>query len=117
MNLLDILILIPMLLFTFKGFKNGFVKEIFSLAGLVLAVFFGFQYMAELSEYLAHQMDTDSAFVPYFSFGIIFLLVLLAVQVVIFFIESVLRIAFLSLPNRIYIVVCTRIYFSNSIIG
>lgn len=101
MNLLDILILVPLLLFAFKGFKNGFVKEVFSVVGLVLAVFFAFQYMAELSNYLYQQLETDSVFVPYFSFGIIFLLVLLAVQVIIFFIEGVLRIAFLGLPNRI----------------
>lgn len=101
MNLLDIIILLPLLLFAFHGYKNGFIRELLGAVGLILAIFFSFQYMAELSAYLRVQMDTDSAFVPYFSFGIIFLLVLLAIQIVIFLIEGILRISFLSIPNRI----------------
>ncbi|MEX0780055.1 MAG: CvpA family protein [Balneolales bacterium] len=101
MNLLDIIILAPLLLFAFQGYRNGLIRELLGAVGLILAIFFSFQYMADLSAYLIVQMDTDSAFVPYFSFGIIFLLVLLAVQIVIYLIEGILRITFLSLPNRL----------------
>lgn len=101
MNLLDLIILVPLLLFAFRGYRNGLIRELFAAVGLVLAIFFAFQYMSDLSEYLRVQLDTNTAFVPYFSFGIIFLLVLLAVQIVIFFIEGVMKIAFLSLPNRL----------------
>lgn len=102
MNLLDLIILVPLLLFAFRGFKTGLVRELFGVAGLVLAVFFAFQYMGELSVYLRVQLETEIAFVPYFSFGIIFLLVMLAIQILIYFVEGVLKITFLSLPNRLF---------------
>ncbi|MEX0772264.1 MAG: CvpA family protein [Balneolales bacterium] len=101
MNLIDLIILAPLLLFAFRGYRNGLVRELLSAVGLVLAIFFAFQYMAELSTYLKVQLDTETAFVPYFSFGIIFLIVLLAVQIVIYLIEGILKIAFLSIPNRL----------------
>ena len=102
MNMIDLLILVPLLFFAFRGFRNGLVKEVFGLIGLVLAVFFSFQYMAEFSVLIREQLDTQSPYVPYFSFGILFLLVLLAVQVIIYFTEGLLRIVFLSLPNRLF---------------
>ncbi|MEX1014893.1 MAG: CvpA family protein, partial [Candidatus Paceibacterota bacterium] len=101
MSLIDIIILVPLLFLGFRGFKNGLVREIFGLVGLVLAIFFSFQYMAEFATLIREQLYTKSPYVPYFSFGILFLLVLLFVQVIIFFTESLLKIAFLSLPNRL----------------
>ncbi|MEX2639399.1 MAG: CvpA family protein [Balneolales bacterium] len=101
MNLIDLIILVPLILFAVRGFKNGLIKELFGALGLVLAIFFSFQYMAELSAFIRVQLETDTAFVPYFSFGIIFLVVLLAVQVLIYFAEGVLNLVFLSLPNRL----------------
>lgn len=45
MNLLDLFILIPIAYFAWKGFTSGLVKEVFSIAGIILAVFITFEYM------------------------------------------------------------------------
>lgn len=49
MNILDIIILLPIAYFGWRGFMNGFIKEILSIAGIVIAVFLTFEYMADVS--------------------------------------------------------------------
>lgn len=49
MNLLDLFILIPVAYFAWRGFTSGLVKEVFSIAGIILAVYLTFGYMHTLS--------------------------------------------------------------------
>ncbi|PWN05969.1 CvpA family protein [Rhodohalobacter mucosus] len=49
MNTLDFIILLPIAYFAWRGFMNGFIKEILSIAGIVIAVFLTFEYMADVS--------------------------------------------------------------------
>lgn len=49
MSLLDFFIILPIGYFAYKGFVNGLIKEVLSIAGIVLAVFFTFAYMDSVS--------------------------------------------------------------------
>lgn len=49
MSLLDFFILIPIGYFAWKGFMSGLIREVFSIVGIVLAVFLTFEYMNALS--------------------------------------------------------------------
>lgn len=49
MNILDIIILLPIAYFGWRGFMNGFIKEILSIAGIIIAVFLTFEYMGDVS--------------------------------------------------------------------
>ncbi len=44
MNWIDILVLIPLCWYAFKGFKNGFLMEIVSLAALFLGLFVSYKF-------------------------------------------------------------------------
>lgn len=57
MNLLDLIILFPVCYFAYQGFVNGFVKEVLSILGIILAVFLTFKYMQTVSEYLLPLFD------------------------------------------------------------
>jgi membrane protein required for colicin V production len=59
MSMLDIIILLPIAYFAWRGFMNGFVKEILSIAGIIIAVFLTFEYMTSVS----------NMFRPFFSDG------------------------------------------------
>lgn len=59
MNILDVIILLPIAYFGWRGFVNGFIKEILSITGIILAVFLTFEYMSTVS----------SMFRPLFSTG------------------------------------------------
>ena len=44
MNWIDILVLIPLCWYAFRGFKNGFLMEIVSLAALFLGLFISYKF-------------------------------------------------------------------------
>ena len=51
-NLLDIILLIPLLLFAWNGYKKGFIIELASLAALVLGLYMAF-FFSDLFYFLA----------------------------------------------------------------
>ena len=62
MNLLDAFIILPIGYFAYKGFLNGFIKEFFGIAGLVIAIFATFNYMGPVAGFLApFAEDKDKA--------------------------------------------------------
>ncbi|MBP3191573.1 CvpA family protein [Natronogracilivirga saccharolytica] len=101
MSLLDGIILIILLVFAWKGFRNGLVKEVFRIAGLVLAGFVSFQYADLVSQLLKPFLGVPDEFLPYIGFAFLFIFALLAVHIAIFFIDSLIQLLLLSIPNKL----------------
>ncbi|MFO7799581.1 MAG: CvpA family protein [Rhodohalobacter sp.] len=60
--MLDLLILLPIAYFAYKGFTAGFIQEVLSIVGIILAVFITFAYMKPVSAFLeAFIENTDTA--------------------------------------------------------
>ena len=76
MNFLDYLILIPLIYFTVKGVLRGFIREIASLAGIILGIWLGNVFQPDVSKILSHYLP-DSNFVPLISLAIIFVVILI----------------------------------------
>ncbi|MBN2419760.1 MAG: CvpA family protein [Deltaproteobacteria bacterium] len=76
MNILDYIILIPLIYFTVKGVLRGFFKEAASLAGIVLGIWLGNVFQPDLSRILYRHLP-DSNFIPLISLAIIFAVVLI----------------------------------------
>ena len=51
-NLLDIILLIPLLWFGYNGYKKGLIIEIASLAAFILGLYFAFYFSDFTAEYL-----------------------------------------------------------------
>jgi len=100
MNLLDIVILVPIGYVTYKGFAKGFVQEVFSIAGVILAIFITFKYMGPVAGLLAPFVDNnDTATI---TAGIsLFVMSIILVQAGVMWIEKVLDIIKLSILNKI----------------
>ena len=75
MNLFDILVLIPLCWYGFRGFKNGLIYEIASIAAIVLGVWFAYRFSDWLSVML-----TDVPLAKPIAFSLIFISVLLLVH-------------------------------------
>ena len=101
MSLLDGIILIILLIFAWKGFRNGLVKEVFRIAGLVLAGFISFQYADLAAGLLNPFLDIPADFLPYIGFALLFAFSLLGVQIIIYFIDSLIQLLLLSIPNKL----------------
>ncbi len=100
MNLIDLLIVLPIGYFAYKGFMKGFVKEFFGFAGLIIAVFVTFNFMGPVSGFSrAIVQDTDSAVLVT---GImLFFLTLAVVQVTAFWLDRVISYARLGVVNAV----------------
>lgn len=57
MNFLDLIILLPIAYIAYRGFVNGFIKEVFGIAGIVLAVYVTFEYMGTISGIFAPYVE------------------------------------------------------------
>jgi len=76
---IDIAIAILLAVGAFLGYKRGFLMELFFLVAFVLGVFAGFKLMGWGVEYLAQKFNADTAVLPYISFLLIFVIVVLIV--------------------------------------
>jgi membrane protein required for colicin V production len=63
----------------YRGYKDGFLMGLISLLAVVLGVFLGFKLMGEGMEVLHDQFNADESTLPYISFFVIFILVVVLV--------------------------------------
>lgn len=82
MSKADILLLVLLALGAFSGYKEGFLMELFSLVAIVLGIFGGFKLMGEGMILLQDHFNADKKVLPYISFVVIFLVIVLAVTLV-----------------------------------
>ncbi|MDG5766990.1 CvpA family protein [Balneolales bacterium ANBcel1] len=101
MNLLDGLALLFILYFAWRGYRNGLIKEVFRIVGLVLAGFVAFQYADLAGSLIRPVLDIDPQFIPYISFTALFVLAMVAVQLGIAFLDALIQLLLLSIPNRL----------------
>lgn len=76
MNILDYLILIPLIYLTVKGILRGFIREISSLAGIILGVWLGIICQPVLAKVLFRFFNYPRL-IPLVSMALIFMVILI----------------------------------------
>ena len=79
MSKIDIFILLVVLFGAYRGYKDGFLMGLVSLLAVILGVFLGFKLMGEGMIFLEKKFNADQTTLPYISFFIIFILVVVLV--------------------------------------
>ncbi len=102
MSLIDAIFLLFIGLFAWKGFRNGLVKEVFRIVGLVLAGFLAFQYAKQVAYLLGTFIDIPEFYLPYIGFALIFIFTFIAIQAGIYFLDTLIQLLLLSIPNRLF---------------
>jgi len=82
LNKLDIVIAVILLFGAYRGYKNGFLMGLISLVAIVLGIFGGFKLMGEGMLLLQREFNADTTVLPYVSFLIIFILIVVVVNIV-----------------------------------
>lgn len=82
MNKADLVIALILAVGTFAGYRRGFLLELFFLLAVILGVFIGFKMMGEGVDYLAREFNADKTMLPYISFAVIFLIVMVVVSLI-----------------------------------
>jgi len=101
-NALDIIIALPILIFFVAGLKNGFIEEVVGLIGQIIAIFLAFTYMSDVSLFWEEFYNIESSWIPFFSFIAIYLVALIVVRMIIKLMESIIKIAKLSVVNHFF---------------
>ncbi len=100
MNFLDAIIILPIAYFGYRGFMNGFIKEFFGIAGIIIAVFVAFRYMGPVSGFVTPFVEnTDNATIV--TGILIFILILAVVQLAAHWLEEIFDYIRLSSINKL----------------
>jgi membrane protein required for colicin V production len=102
MNLLDVFILLMVLVFAIQGYRNGIVREVLTIVGVIFAVFIAFQYMNELAEMLMPYFDQPEDVITLISGLIMFTATFVLVLTIAFLIRKFLELIKLNIINRIF---------------
>ena len=101
MNFLDLILIIPLVIGGWRGFKRGLVIEVFTLLALLVGIYAGIHFSDYLSDILKEKMGFQSEYLPAISFTIILLMVGAMVYFAGKIIEKGVNIIALSMANKI----------------
>lgn len=101
MNWLDIALIIPLLWFMYKGFRNGLIIELASLAALILGIFVALHFSFYVEGYLRDNFEIADNYLHIISFAITFLIVALLVILVGKIVHKLISIVALGFLNRL----------------
>ncbi|SDZ97159.1 membrane protein required for colicin V production [Desulfuromusa kysingii] len=101
MGLVDIVILVVLVFFLFKGIFRGLLKEVCSLLGLVLGGVFAFTFYLPLAQLLQDSFSLPDKLCVWGSFLAIFLLLVFLFAVIGFVLNRFVKLIFLGGFNRL----------------
>lgn len=121
MEILDIVLILPLLFGAWRGFQKGFIMELFTILALVVGLYAAFNFSDKFSKHMGF-IEENHSYMPAISFVVLFLLV----GAMVYFggkaLEQVLKIAQLSTFNKIigailgvfkwlYLTACILVFF------
>lgn len=120
MNFIDIMILIPLVWFGYKGFSSGLVRELASIIALVAGLYASFKF----TDWVAVWINNDK--IPHeLYFAITFLMVLVLVFIAGRMVEKVVKLVIPEILNnlagalfgaaKIFVIFSALFFFINSI--
>lgn len=99
-NLLDILILVPLLFWAYQGYKKGLIISLASLAALILGLYFAFYFSDYTAGKLTEYFTISEKYLAIISFIVTFVVVVLAVILVGNILQKFIDILLLGFLNK-----------------
>jgi len=101
MNLFDIVILVVLICFAFKGFVRGLVNEASSLAGLILGGWAAYLYYPVLATIIHNWVHLSKQISAFLAFMLLLFLIAFLAHIIGNIVTAALRIVMLGWLNRI----------------
>lgn len=111
--IIDILFLLLMVLSVIKGFRNGFVVAVFSFFGIIIGLAAAMKLSTLVAGWLQASTHIAAAWLPFLSFVIIMVGVLLLVRLGALFIQSAMEAVLLGWLNKISGVVLYAVLYTT----
>ena len=103
MNGIDIIIILPIIFFAWRGFKKGLIIEIFTLLALLVGIYIGINFSDFIADVLRKNVGMTSEYVPVIAFTITFLGVGAMVYFAGVMLEKAVNLAALKMVNKMFI--------------
>ena len=120
MTVIDIIILVLLALAVFKGIKDGLVRQVGGIAGLILGIFLAGRFSAIMAGWLHQWLDASESVVKAVSFAIIIIVVCLCMYLLGRLLEKIIKITTLGWVNRllgVLLSVCTVVLLVGALIS
>jgi membrane protein required for colicin V production len=102
MNLIDLLIIAPLVYAGYKGFKRGFIIEVFTFLALIVGIYAGIHFSDYCAAFLKNKLFWNSTYLPVVSFSITFLLVGAMIYFAGKTIEQMIKVVHLTPLNKFF---------------
>lgn len=99
-NTLDLIILIPLLLWAWQGYKKGLIISLASLAALILGLYFAFYFSDFTAAKLNEYFNINKDYLAIIAFIVTFVVVVLAVILTGNLLQKVINVLMLGFLNK-----------------
>jgi membrane protein required for colicin V production len=101
MNYIDILIILAIAIGMISGFINGFVKEVASLAALILGIWGAIRFSSFTAAKLYDYFDMSGRYVGIISFVVTFLIIVVIIHFIGLLVDRIVNAVALGFVNRL----------------
>ncbi|WP_251620889.1 CvpA family protein [Odoribacter lunatus] len=101
MNLIDIILLLPLVYGAYKGFSKGLIVEIATLVGVILGVYIAIHYSDVTEVLLRDFLNITSGYLSYIALSITFLVVMVLIFVLGKMLTKIIDMVSLGLVNKL----------------
>lgn len=101
MNYVDIFLLVLFAYTGFRGFRSGFVIEVFSTLSLFIGLYGGIHFSDYSGDWLRKNADLREDYIPAIAFIVTFLALVIAVYFIARAVSKLVNVMAMGLPNKI----------------
>ena len=100
MSTVDIVLIVFVLVGAYSGYRKGFLMELITLFGLILGILGGFKLMGHAMLLLDERFNINEKVLPYLSFAVVFVVIIIIVSLIGKMIQSSLDKTFLGSADK-----------------
>jgi len=100
-SVLDIVLLVPIAWYTYKGFTKGLIIELATLVGLLLGIYIAANFSFYTADFLRDKFDLHSQYMNIISFTLTFIGVVILIIIFGKTLEKVVNLLLLSFVNKL----------------
>ena len=101
MSILDIFIIIPIVWAGYQGFRKGFVLEVTKLLALAVGIYGAIKFSEPMHIWLMENTEWDEQWLPAIAFGLVFVILIVAVYFFGRMVDSMIKAVQLGIVNRL----------------
>lgn len=101
MNVLDLILLVPIVWYAYRGFTRGLIMSVTSLVALVAGIYFSIHFSGWVAAWIRANLEWDSQYMNIISFAATFVLVVMIINLIGKLFDKVADMAALGFLNRL----------------